>query len=136
MTRTKLTVLYDERCAFCRRCRDWLASQPVLVEMELLGAGTAEARRRFPDAKLRGSELVVIDDRGQRWTGPDAFVMCLWATARYRNWAYRVSQPGMAPMAEAFFRQLSKRRDTFSEWLQDEPACEACDDLDQWRDAS
>jgi predicted DCC family thiol-disulfide oxidoreductase YuxK len=44
MTRTKLTVLYDERCAFCRRCRDWLADQPVLVEMELLSHQLSKRR--------------------------------------------------------------------------------------------
>jgi len=136
MTRTKLTVLYDERCAFCRRCRDWLADQPVLTEMELLGAGTDDARRRFPDAKRRGSELVVIDERGQMWVGPDAFVMCLWATARYRSWAYRLSQPGLAPMAEAFFQLLSKRRESLSDWLWPAPECDECSDLDLDREAS
>ena len=136
MQRAKLTVLYDERCAFCRRCRDWLAEQPVLVEMELLGAGTDDARRRFPDAKVRGSELVVIDDRGQMWVGADAFVMCLWATARYRSWAYRLSQPGLAPMAEAFFHQVSKRRESLSDWLWPAPECDECNDLDLWWDAS
>jgi hypothetical protein len=41
---SKLTVLLDERCAFCLRCRDWLAAQPCLVEVELLPAGSVEAR--------------------------------------------------------------------------------------------
>jgi len=136
MGRTKLTVLYDERCAFCRRCRDWLATQPVLAEVELLGAGTAEACRRFPEAKVRGSELLVIDERGQMWVGADAFVMCLWATARYRSWAYRLSQPGLAPLAEAFFHQVSKRRDTFSEWLTSDGECDECNDLDLHREVS
>jgi hypothetical protein len=54
MERMTLTGLYDERCKFCRRCRDWLADQSVLVEMELLGAGTPEARRRFGHTPVRG----------------------------------------------------------------------------------
>ena len=136
MDRTRLTVLYDERCAVCRRCRDWLLTQPVLAEMELLGAGTPEACRRYPEAKLRSSELVVFDERGQMWVGADAFVMCLWATARYRSWAYRLSQPGMAPVAEVFFRQLSKRRESLSDWLGPAPECDECHDLDLHREAS
>lgn len=136
MASTKLTVLYDERCAFCRRCRDWLAEQPVLVGMELLGAGSDDARRRFPDARVRGSELVVIDERGQTWGGADAFVMCLWATARYRSWAYRLSQPSLAPMAGAFFQRLSRRRESLSDWLWPAPECDECDDLDIWWEAS
>jgi predicted DCC family thiol-disulfide oxidoreductase YuxK len=111
-------------------------TQPVLVEMELVGAGTAEARRRFPDVERRGSELVVIDERGQLWIGAEAFVMCLWATARYRSWAYRLSQPGMAPVAEAFFRTLSKRRESLSDWLWPAEECDECNDLDLHREAS
>jgi predicted DCC family thiol-disulfide oxidoreductase YuxK len=129
---TELTVLYDERCAFCIRCRDWLASQPVLVPVELLGAGTDEARRRFPDVEVRGSELVVVDEQGQTWIGSDAFVMCLWATARYRSLAMRLTRPGWAPFAGVFFHQLSMRRDTLSAWVGPESECEACNDLDLW----
>src|SRR5207247_4378069 len=62
MEHTKLTVLYDERCAFCRRSADWLATQPVLAEMELLGAGTPEARRRCSDVTVGGKQLVVVDE--------------------------------------------------------------------------
>ena len=71
MEHTKLTVLYDERCAFCRRSADWLATQPVLAEMEVLGAGTPEARRRCSDVTVGGKELVVVDERGpgMDWAG-------------------------------------------------------------------
>ena len=32
----RLTVLYDEKCPICVRCRDWLAQEPAFVEIELL----------------------------------------------------------------------------------------------------
>ena len=138
---TRLTVLYDERCAFCLRCRDWLADQPVLVAVELLGAGTDEAKRRFPDVEFRRSELVVIDEQGQMWVGSDAFIMCLWATARYRSWAIRMSRPGWAPFAESFFHQVSMRRGTLSSLVGKAPdrgVCDsdACSDLDLWWETS
>jgi predicted DCC family thiol-disulfide oxidoreductase YuxK len=129
MDATKLTVLYDERCAFCIRCRDWLADQPVLVAVELVGAGTDEAKRPFPDVEVGGSELVVVDDRGQMWAGPDAFIICLWATAKYRSLAMRLSRPAWKPLAATFFHQLSMRRDSLSAWVGQVPDCEACDDL-------
>ncbi len=127
---TKLSVLYDERCAFCLRCRDWLLTQPCLVDVELLPAGSPSVRKRFGEIPGMGKELVVADDRGRVWVGPSAFVMCLWATARYRSWAYRLSRPRWAPFAERFFIWVSRRRDRWSAWLRrHDPDCTWCDQL-------
>jgi predicted DCC family thiol-disulfide oxidoreductase YuxK len=128
---TSLTILYDERCRFCLRCRDWLATQPCLVEVELLGAGSTVARERYGAVPWLGSELVVVDERGQVWVGPAAFLMCLWATARYRSWSYLLSRPGYSHHAERFFRHVSKRRGAWGEWLgrKDDEDCASCEDL-------
>ena len=127
---TRLTVLYDEQCAFCRRCRDWLLTQPCLVQVELLASGSAEARRRYGSLPWLGSELVAADDLGHVWVGPAAFLTCLWATVRYRPWAYRLSSPSLSHLAETFFRIISKRRDRWSAWLsRDQDDCSWCDEL-------
>jgi predicted DCC family thiol-disulfide oxidoreductase YuxK len=77
-----------------------------------------------------GSELVVVDQHGRAWVGPAAFVICLWATVRYRAWSYRLSAPTLAPLAERFFLMISKRRDRWSEWLRrDDPDCSWCDQV-------
>ena len=94
MSPTALTVVYDAGCAFCRRCRDWLAAQPTHVPL------------RFEAAGGRPGELVVVADDGRAWTGPAAFVMCLWATTAYRPVSYRLR--GRA--GEAFFRAVSAER--------------------------
>jgi predicted DCC family thiol-disulfide oxidoreductase YuxK len=127
---SRLTILYDERCAFCLRCRDWLATQPCLVPVELLGAGSAEARRRYGAMPWLGNELVVVDGSGRVWVGPPAFLMCLWATARYRGWACTLSKPGYERHAERFFVYVSKRRSAWGRWLdRDDPDCSYCDDV-------
>ena len=119
MERTKLTVLYDEQCAFCRRCRDWLA-----------------ARARFGDAPWIGKELVVVDDDRNAWVGPSAFLMCLWATAKYRSWAFRFTEPGYERFAERFFLHVSKRRGSYAAWLaKSDPDCAYCDDVQTRRGA-
>ncbi len=136
MERTKLTVLYDEQCAFCRRCRDWLAAQPVLVAVELLPAGSPAAQARFGEAPWIGKELVVVDDDRNAWVGPSAFLMCLWATAKYRSWAFRFTEPGYEPFAERFFLHVSKRRGSYAAWLaKSDPDCAYCDDVQTRRGA-
>ena len=126
----RLTVLYDERCGFCRRCRDWLLTQPCLVEVELLPAGSDEARRRYGELPWFGKELVLLDDEGRVWLGPAAFLTCLWATARYRSWSYRLAEPYLAGLTERFFMFVSGRRDRWSDWLgRADLDCSWCDEL-------
>jgi predicted DCC family thiol-disulfide oxidoreductase YuxK len=129
---SRLTIVYDERCAFCLRCRDWLATQPCLVEVQLLAAGSRAAQERFGAVPWLGRELIVVDDSGHVWVGPAAFLMCLWATARYRHYAYLFSRPRWAPHAERFFRHVSKRRDRWGAWLERQDHaddCSWCDDV-------
>jgi predicted DCC family thiol-disulfide oxidoreductase YuxK len=126
----RLTILYDERCAFCLRCRDWLAQQPCLVEVELLPAGSPTAVVRYGALPWAGKELVVADEQGQIWVGPSAFLVCLWATVRYRAWAYRLSRPGWSRHAERFFMHVSKRRGAWGARLGHvETDCSYCDDV-------
>ncbi len=127
---TRLTILYDERCGFCLRCRDWLLSQPCLVEVELLPSGSEAAKGRYGNLPWLGQELVVVDERGRGWIGPAAFITCLWATARYRKWAYLLARPTLAPMAGRFFLFVSKRRDKLSGWFSRQNSdCSWCDEL-------
>ena len=125
---TRLTILYDERCAVCRRARDWLLTQPCLVPVELLAAGSDEAQRRYRGVPWLGEELVAVDDHGNAWIGPSAFLASMWATARYRPWAFALSRPGLAPYAESFFHWVSKRRGGWSARLsKEDQECTWCE---------
>jgi predicted DCC family thiol-disulfide oxidoreductase YuxK len=127
---TRLTVLYDESCALCLRCRGWLLKQPCLVEVELLPAGSEAARERFGEVPWLRRELVVVDEHGHLWAGPAAYLTCLWATARYRSWSYRLATPALAPFAARFFVFVSKRRDWWNAWLeQNQRDCSWCDEV-------
>jgi len=109
-TPQKLIVLYDEQCALCRRCREWLEAQRTLVPLEFLAAGSAAARDRFGSVPWLGADLVVADGDGNVWAGPAAFLLCLWATVDYRAWSYRLSGRALAPVAERFFHFVSANR--------------------------
>ncbi|GIG58562.1 hypothetical protein Lfu02_29340 [Longispora fulva] len=99
----RLTVLYDEHCSFCRLCRDWVVKQAHLVPLEFLAAGSAEARRRYPDidpvATLR--DVTVVADNGAVYCGPNAWVVILWALSEHRPMALKLAHPRSAPLARA-----------------------------------
>ena len=114
-----LTVLYDARCGFCVSCRRWLEGQPQLVPLELLPAGSPEARRRFPTLRHAEppDELIAIDDAGGVSRGSDAWITCLYALEDYREWSLRLAQPSLRPLARAAFEWLSQSRRTLSRAL-------------------
>lgn len=114
----RLTVLYDAGCPFCVRCRDWLAAQPLNVEMELVPAGSPAARKRFGSFGADGEELCVVDESGRVWVGPDAFVLCLWATRRHRSTAHALSRAGLRRLGRACFSWLSDHRTTLGKLLE------------------
>jgi predicted DCC family thiol-disulfide oxidoreductase YuxK len=109
-----LTVLYDEQCAMCRRSADWLLEQPCFVPMVLLPAGSQRARELYGSLPWFGDQLIVVSDSGEVWAGTAAFLVCLWATAEYRELSLWLSTPGLAPLAERFFRWVSAKRGKLS----------------------
>lgn len=123
----RLTIVYDEHCAVCRRARDWLLTQPTFVNLELVAAGSPAARARYNGLPWLGRELVAADDEGNVWVGPAAFITALWATKRYRAWSFRMSGEKLAPLAEAFFKMVSTRRNRWSRFIEDdEEECSWC----------
>ncbi|GAA4701090.1 DCC1-like thiol-disulfide oxidoreductase family protein [Nocardioides conyzicola] len=119
----RLTVLTDPACPLCRRFADWLARQPLLVPLELVPAGSPEARSRFPmlDHARTVEEITVVGSDGAVWTHEHAWVMCLWATRSHRRNAIRLSRPHLLPLARgaaysaAGIRHLLARRQVGNE---------------------
>src|SRR3954471_5432964 len=107
-----LHVLYDERCAFCLRCRGWLEKQPAFLELEFIPRGSPEVAERFPGIeKIDGAdELVVISDTGALYHGANALVMCLWALREYREWSQRLASPALPPPSPAAFSFIVHKR--------------------------
>lgn len=107
-----LTVLYDGRCALCRRARTWLAKQPKYVSMAFVEAGSEAARQRFPSLEVGDTleELTVVGRRGEIYRGAKAWIMCLWALKRYRSAALRLSTPELQPVARRLVAWVSRNR--------------------------
>ncbi|WP_426498957.1 thiol-disulfide oxidoreductase DCC family protein [Streptomyces sp. D54] len=97
----RLTVLYDARCPLCVHLRHWLQRQRQLVPLDLVPAGSAEARRRFPelDHAATLAEITVVGDLGQVYREASAWIVCLWALAKYRSRAHWLTTPAGRPFA-------------------------------------
>ncbi|MDX3852271.1 thiol-disulfide oxidoreductase DCC family protein [Streptomyces sp. AK02-01A] len=109
----RLTVLYDAECPLCVHLRHWLLRQPQLVPIDLVAAGSAEARRRYPDLDHRSTlrEITVIGDGGQIYRGTAAWIVCLWALAEHRPKAHWLATPAGAPFARVSVLAAAKYRE-------------------------
>ncbi|HEX7332059.1 MAG TPA: DUF393 domain-containing protein [Pyrinomonadaceae bacterium] len=108
-----LTVLYDPECGLCRRAHEWLAEQAKIVELNFVPCASEEARKRYPQLNhdLTKKDLTVIgDENGAVYFGPKAWLMVLWALARYRDWSYRLATPELLPTTKRVVSLISQNR--------------------------
>ena len=115
----KLHIFYDATCGLCRACRDWLTKQPAYVELEFLPLQFASALARFPGLEQLHPEerLLVVNQKGEVWTGVDAWVMCLWALREYRAWSLRLANPLLKPFARRICELVSTNRHLLSRFV-------------------
>ncbi|MET9969306.1 DCC1-like thiol-disulfide oxidoreductase family protein [Streptomyces sp. NPDC006356] len=108
----RLTVLYDAQCSLCTFLRDWLVRQPQLVPLELVPAGSDEARRRHPDLDHAATldEITVVGDAGQVYRGGAAWIVTLWALREHRGLSHRLSTPAGTRLAKGAVLAAAKWR--------------------------
>ena len=118
-----LYVLYDGKCAFCRRCRGWLGRQAAFVPLAFIPFQSPEVEIRFPGIERFHPEerLVVISDAGEVWRGDGAWIMCLWALREFREWSQRLANPVLRPFARQVCELVSENRHAISRWFPSEP---------------
>lgn len=107
-----LTVLYDPECGLCRRAHEWLSDQSKIIELKFVPCASDEALKRYPQLnhELTKKDLTVVSDDGWVYFGPKAWLMVLWALARYREWAYRLSSPELLPTTKKVVSAISQNR--------------------------
>lgn len=107
-----LTVLYDAQCSLCLHLRNWLLRQRHLVPLDMVPAGSDEARRRYPRLNHARTlrEITVIGDLGQIFAGPAAWIVCLWALAEHRPKAHWLATPAGLPFVRGTMLAAAKYR--------------------------
>jgi predicted DCC family thiol-disulfide oxidoreductase YuxK len=118
----KLYVLYDPRCELCCRLKNWILVQRSWIGLAVVEAGSAKARRLFPELdQIAGeNDLVVVSDEGSVYLNDRAWIMVLYAMVDYRDWASRLTHPLLLPLARQAFAALSKNRHFVSRLLSSE----------------
>ena len=108
----QLFVLFDANCGLCWKMRNWLASQATFVPLHFLAAGSEGAKAAFPGLRPESTlgVLHVVSDRGRVWKGPNAWVMCLWATRRWRALSLTLSSPTWNRLIGSFVTSFSSNR--------------------------
>ncbi len=121
-----LTVLYDAQCPMCTRFRSWLLAQDTLVRLDLVAAGSPEARRRFPrlDHARTQQEITLVSDEGAVYVGEYAWVVALWATREHRRLAEKLARPAWLPLARVSAQAAAGLRGR----LRRAPGCDYAED--------
>lgn len=132
----RLSVIYDATCGMCRRLKNWIAREPAFVELEFIPLQDAALETQFPGIlNLHPErEIVVISDKGEVYQGGKAWVMCLWALKDYREWAQRLANPLLLPLAKKTCTMVSRNRYAISRWFFEAPPEEVSQRLDRMPD--
>ena len=101
----RLRLYYDDRCGLCTTLVAWLGRQRQLVPIECAPKPPGQ------------TDLAVLADTGEVWTGDSAWLIVLWALDDFRDWSYRLSRPELLPLARQAFATLSRNRSVLSGWL-------------------
>jgi predicted DCC family thiol-disulfide oxidoreductase YuxK len=83
-----------------------------LIELNFVPCASDEARQRYPQLNhdLTKQDLTVISEDGWVYFGPKAWLMVLWALARYRDWSYRLAAPELLPTTKRVVSMISQNR--------------------------
>jgi predicted DCC family thiol-disulfide oxidoreductase YuxK len=105
----KLYVLYDPKCELCCRLKNWILVQRSWIGIAVLEQGSEKARRLFPelDGIATKDDLAVISDEGAVYVNDRAWIMVIYAMVEYHDWAMRLTDPRLMPLARQAFAALS-----------------------------
>lgn len=111
-----ISVFYDARCGMCRSVKTWLEQEPKFVALHFVPYDSRLAASLFPKISdwQPEREILALSDEGGLYRGAGAWILCLWATVRYREWSLRLARPALRPYAEKLCRVISQNRRRFS----------------------
>lgn len=114
-----LTIYYDGHCSLCCRIRNWLSTEPQIVQLRFIDRWSNRTQSPFAGqvTQFAGDDLVAVADDGRVWWGDDAWLMVLYALDDFRAWSFRLADPGYRPFLRQMVHLLSKHRIGLGRWM-------------------
>lgn len=114
-----------------------LGKERCFVPLKFVAYDSRQAGEMFPGIEefRPGEEILVLSDEGGIYRGGDAWIMCLWATVRFREWSLRMARPGLRGLAARIGQYVSRYRCSFSTLLHLKGEAEVAAVLDRDRAA-
>ena len=116
-----LIAFYDIHCGMCCACKRWIQNEPAYIPISFVSYQSEKAHRIFPDIDSYNpaGEILVMADDGALYRGGKGWIMCLYALVEYREWAMRLAQPALLPMAKKVCHAVSNNRHALSKLFRD-----------------
>lgn len=112
-------MFYDPHCGLCTEVKTLLGRERCFVPLHFVAYDSRLAREMFPGIEdfRPGEEILVLSDEGGIYRGGDAWIICLWATVRFRAWSLRLARPGLRGLAARIGQYVSRYRFNLSTLL-------------------
>ena len=117
----------------CCACRRWILKEPAYIPISFVAYQSDRAKELCPEIESfdPAGEIVVMADNGAIYRGGKGWIMCLYALKNYREWALRMAQPALLPMAKKLCHVISKNRHTLSKLFRDHTDTELREELER-----
>jgi predicted DCC family thiol-disulfide oxidoreductase YuxK len=108
---TRATLIYDGRCAFCRRWAERVRRWDRHQRIEWLPFQSPELPTRFPDVPIEACQqrIHLVDEHRGIYAGASAGREVLRRLPLGRLWSLPFNVPGALAIAETIYRWITHR---------------------------
>ncbi|MEM8955359.1 MAG: DCC1-like thiol-disulfide oxidoreductase family protein [Verrucomicrobiota bacterium] len=120
----ELYVFYDQHCGLCQSCRKWLTLQRTWFPLHFIPWDSTSAKSLCPNLSSfePWKEIVVMTNDQRIYCGAASWVMCLYATVKFRPLALKLAHPTLLPFAKQICHLVSRNRYRLSKLLKLTPS--------------
>lgn len=109
---SRLTVVYDGRCAYCRKQVAWIQARDAARRFSFISSHETNVTERFPALQRHdlSTGLRVVAPSGRVYVGADAVHAIAARLPRWRWVAWLYLVPGIRQLARMQYARIAARR--------------------------
>ncbi len=111
----KTTIIYDEKCSFCKKWVDWTKERDENGVFEFLPCESQERTKRFPEISTPDclAAMYLVTPAKTLYRGADALPKILRELPRWKYVSYLLSLPGISLITWPVYKVIAKNRYRF-----------------------